>query len=568
MKKRPVRGAGKLRKRAEKRLVARPPVKAARHDVARVVHELEVHQIELEMQNEELRATRRHVEEVLDRQTKLFEHAPIGYVVLDQGGLIREANREAARMLGAARDGLLGRRIALFVADKDRVALADLLDEARARTDEGGPSSTIDVGLSTDGNQGPDVRFVASPLAGIERPVLLAIHDVTAHKRAEHALRGEIRSRDEFLAALSHELRNPLASIRTGLAVLARAEPGTGEARKATDVATRQADHLTKIVDELLDATRVSTGKIQLARAGTDLVELARTVVDDHRSMFQPRGIALESRLAPLPIWVHADATRLAQVLSNLLVNATKFTPRGGRVEVTLRAEGDRALLSVRDDGIGMEPELCDRIFTPFVQGPQPLDRTQGGLGLGLALVKGLVELHGGAVRARSTGPGCGAEFEVCLPIVDAPAPAVEPTPAAPVKGRRVLVIDDAVDNAEVLGDLLSVSGHKTQIAHDGPSGIAIGRVFRPDVVLCDIGLPGMDGYEVARKMRADPALRGAYLVALSGYARAEDRKRSAEAGFDDHLAKPASWDSIARVLARRSPGAAVGGTGSRSAVP
>jgi PAS domain S-box-containing protein len=564
-KKQTLPDAGELRKRAEVRLVARPPAKAP-YDAERLVCELQVHQIELEMQNEELLAARHKLEDALGRRTELFDQAPIGYVVLDARGSICEANLEASHMLGLPRDRLAGRRMGIFIAESDRLAVAELLDQVLATADAR-PPSTLDVVLSGDGSaDAQEVRLIASRLGGDAPGVMLAMNDVTARKRVERALQNEIRGRDDFLAALSHELRNPLASVRTSLALFARVKPGAREARKARDIATRQVDHLAKIVDDLLDATRVSIGRIELERSHRELGELLRAALDDHRFLFDERGIALEGELAPGPHWVNVDGTRLRQVFSNLLVNAMKFTPRGGRVDVRLRAERGEAVVSVRDDGIGMEPELCHRVFAPFFQGPQALDRTFGGVGLGLALVKGLVELHDGTVKASSRGPGRGSTFEVRLSIVPAPPVGVEvPRPIPSTERRRVLVIDDAVDNAELLGELLKVAGHEARIAHDGPSGLALGRAFRPEFVFCDIGLPGMDGYEVARKMRADATLRRAHLVALSGYALAEDRRRSAAAGFDHHLAKPASWESIVCVLARRTPAPAVG-RGSHSA--
>jgi two-component system CheB/CheR fusion protein len=541
-----------LRKRAEERLVARPPAKTAANDLGRLVHELQVHQIELEMQNEELVRAHLELEATLRRKTDLFDFAPIGYVVLDKQGAILEANFEAARMLGAPRGKLGGARLASFVIEAHRVPLADLLDEALVADEESRPRSMLDVELGVDeddGHDGHEVRLIASRLSGDEHRMLVAMHDVTARKRAERALQEEVRGRDQFLAALSHELRNPLASVRTSLEVFARVDPSAKEARKAMDTVNRQADHLTNIVDDLLDVTRVSTGKIQLERAATDLRTLVRTTVEDHRYQFEQRGIALDVGLAAEPLWVDADSMRLTQVFTNLLVNAMKFTPRGGHVAIHVRAE-NQAIVSVRDDGAGMAPELCERIFAPFVQGPQPLDRTLGGLGLGLAMVKGLVELHGGTVKARSRGPGHGSEFEVRLPIVQAPEVAAEPRPQVrSTVSRRVLVIDDNVENAEALGDLLTLAGHEVRIANDGPSGLTLAREFHPEVVFCDIGLPEMDGYEVAHRMRSDDALRDAYLVALSGYVRAEDRARSAEAGFDHHLAKPASWDAIERLV-------------------
>jgi two-component system CheB/CheR fusion protein len=544
-----------LRQLAEERLAdlaARAP-QAPPEDPRRLVHELEVHQVELEMQNEELQAARLEAEEGLQRYTELFDFAPIGYVVLDPGGTIREANLEVARMLGVARKDLLGRRFAVFVDPRQRAALAEFLEGVLARGGDGQASAILDADLPRESDGALEVRLIAVARTGATPGTLLAIHDITARRRAEAALREEGGRKDDFLAALSHELRNPLAPIRNSLSVVERVEPGGEEARKAMAILRRQVDHLVHIVDDLLDVTRIARNKVHLQREPLDLGGLVRRTMDDHLPEFEARGIALEGDIDPEPLWAEADGTRLAQVIGNLLANALKFTPRGGRVDVGLRREGNQAVLTVRDNGVGITPEICARIFEPFIQAPQTLDRSRGGLGLGLAMVKGLVELHGGMVDVTSGGPGLGCEFTVRLPLVAAPQAKAAPAPRAPTsQRRRVLVIEDTVDAADALCDLLALEGHDTRVAYDGPSGIAMARDFRPDVVFCDIGLPEMDGYEVARAMRADDALRGMYLVALSGYARPEDREHSAQAGFDCHLAKPPSTETLIRVIGER----------------
>ncbi|WP_242392421.1 hybrid sensor histidine kinase/response regulator [Anaeromyxobacter oryzisoli] len=381
--------------------------------------------------------------------------------------------------------------------------------------------------------------------------------DVTERKRTEERLREANerlreadRRKDEFLGVLSHELRNPLATIGTSVHLLERAAPDSPQAGRAKEVLRRQTEHLARLVDDLLDVTRVTRGKIQLHRRHLDLRAVARRTCDDHRALFESRGIALRIDTTPGAVWIDADATRISQVIGNLLQNAAKFTPAGGSVSVhTGVAEGD-AELRVRDDGVGMEPSEIDRMFQPFAQSERSLARTRGGLGLGLALVRGLVELHGGTVRAHSAGPGRGSEFVVRLPRV----PDSEATAASPAKGaaagRHVLVVEDNPDAAQSLGDLLELFGHRVALAHDGRTGIALARELRPDVVLCDIGLPDVSGYEVARALRADPSLRGTRLVALSGYAQPEDRDRAKEAGFDAHLAKPAPLERLEALIA------------------
>ncbi len=391
----------------------------------------------------------------------------------------------------------------------------------------------------------------------------VAVFDnITQRKQAEEALRKSEadlkeadRRKNEFLAMLSHELRNPLAPIRNSLTIMQRAVPGGDQARRAQQTIDRQTAHMTRLIDELLDVTRISRGKITLQRERLDLCDLVRRTAEDHRSLFAKEGVDLEVHTAAQPLWVDGDQTRLTQVLGNLLQNAAKFTARGGTASVSVeedRAAGE-ALVRVRDTGVGVSAEMLAHVFEPFEQADKTLDRSGGGLGLGLTLVKSLVELHGGRVEGRSGGEGTGAEFMVRLPLERrevepaSAGPSVEPRP---LRRQRVLVIEDNVDAAESLGDALKLDGYEVAVAFDGSQGIEKAREFGPDVVFCDIGLPGMDGYEVARAFRSDAALRGVLLAALTGYAGPEDQRRAAEAGFARHLAKPASLQALEEVIA------------------
>jgi signal transduction histidine kinase len=377
-----------------------------------------------------------------------------------------------------------------------------------------------------------------------------AFIDITDRKRAEDSLREASRRKDEFLGMLSHELRNPLAPISNSIYVLDHADPNGEPARRAATVIRRQVDHLTRLVDDLLDVTRIARGKVELRRQRTDLREVVRRSTEDHRSIIQDRGLRLEVALPDDRVWIDGDATRLAQVVGNLLQNAAKFTPAGGEVTVSLRPVGSAVEMSVRDTGVGIEPSLISQVFEPFVQGQRTLARTEGGLGLGLALVKGIVELHGGTVHAESGGSGQGTEFVLRLPIgelheeEDRSRPAV----ARSSRGRRVLVVDDNRDAAESLAEVVQMLGHRVEVAYDGPEAIAKARANPPDIVLCDIGLPGMTGYEVARILRAENG-NALEIFAVSGYAQPEDRRRAVASGFDGHLAKPPDHDEIARVL-------------------
>jgi PAS domain S-box-containing protein len=374
--------------------------------------------------------------------------------------------------------------------------------------------------------------------------------DIDGQKRAEDALKEGDRRKNEFLAVLSHELRNPLAPIQYSAYLLGRAEPGGQQSERARQVIERQVHHLTRLIDDLLDVTRIASGKIHLQTDRVDLGDLVRRTAEDHRSVFASEGVALHVSLEASPLFVIGDATRIAQAVGNLLGNAAKFTSRGGKVSLTLASEGTNAVIRVRDDGAGIRPELLDRVFDPFTQAEQTLDRSRGGLGLGLALVKGLVEMHGGRVEVHSAGEGEGAEFSAWLPLTAGPAEVAGPQARRTSKKRRVLVIEDNIDVAESLRDVLVTIGHEVAIAVSGPEGLEEAHRIRPDVILCDIGLPGFDGYEVARRMRADPALHAVGLVALSGYALPEDVERSKRAGFDRHVAKPPGIDVLEAALA------------------
>ncbi|WP_143140412.1 hybrid sensor histidine kinase/response regulator [Nannocystis exedens] len=370
------------------------------------------------------------------------------------------------------------------------------------------------------------------------------------HRALAEALREADRRKDEFLAMLSHELRNPLAPIKNSLYILSHAAPGSERARRAEEVIERQIEHMTRLIDDLLDVTRISRRKIQLRRTTVEMNELVRRTVEDHRSVFERSGVSLELALADRPAWVDGDPTRLSQIVGNLLQNAAKFTGPGGWARVSVAASETDVLVRVRDSGMGIEPDMLPLLFNPFTQADNTLDRSRGGLGLGLALVKGLVELHDGEVRAASEGPNRGSEFTVRLPAIAAPAgEAAASAPSSHASLGRILVIEDNLDAAETLKDALELGDHEVCLAHSGPEGLARVQTFRPDVVLCDIGLPGMDGYEVARAIRADPTQRATKLVALTGYASPDDRQRARDAGFDRHLGKPPDLDTLLQIL-------------------
>jgi two-component system CheB/CheR fusion protein len=407
--------------------------------------------------------------------------------------------------------------------------------------------------VSSDGSGG-GFRAVLTDITERKRTEKALQESEARYREAAEALAEADRNKNHFLAVLSHELRNPLAPIANSLYILDHAAPGGAQAHRALAVIGRQVGQLARLVDDLLDLTRISRNKIPLQRQRLELNQLVRRAIDDHSFRFEKNGVCIELALAPKPVFVNGDSNRLAQIVGNLLQNAAKFTGPGGHTRVSLDSGAEQAVVRVADTGVGMDPEMLPRLFQPFIQAETGLDRSKGGLGLGLALVKGLVDLHGGAITAHSPGLGQGAEFVVRLPLAldedaaDGPVRSRTPTPGG---RRRVLIIEDNVDAADSLREALELSEHEVEIAHDGPAGIDRARKYRPEVVFCDIGLPGMDGFDVARAFRADDALKGAYLVALSGYALPEDLQRASEAGFDQHLAKPTNLDTLERTLAR-----------------
>jgi signal transduction histidine kinase len=370
--------------------------------------------------------------------------------------------------------------------------------------------------------------------------------------KAERELREVNRLKDEFLAILAHELRNPLGPIRNAVELLRNLDPYAPQPQEsARQMIIRQTDHMVRLVDDLLDVSRISQGKIALRVAPVELGELLRSVLDTAADTAARRRHTLSAQLADTPLWVAGDAVRLAQITGNLLNNACKFTPLGGAIDVSLARDGGEALIRISDNGIGIPPGQIDSIFTLFAQAGHSADRVQDGLGIGLSLVKTLVDLHGGSVAARSDGTGHGSTFEIRLPLCAAPdaardAGAAPATPASHAAApRRVLVVDDSVDAADMVASLLSYCGHQVRTAHSGADALHQALAFRPQLVFLDIGLPDMPGTEVASAMRKLPELAGVRLVALSGYGQERDRHDALAAGFDQHLTKPATFEAL-----------------------
>jgi signal transduction histidine kinase/CheY-like chemotaxis protein len=368
---------------------------------------------------------------------------------------------------------------------------------------------------------------------------------------SEHSLRLADQRKDEFLATLGHELRNPLSPLLTAVHLLKTAGLADPVAMRVSAVMERQIRHLVRLVDDLLEVSRITRGKIEIRREDLDLAAIVQAAIDTIRPLLDASGHVLTVELPPESVTVHGDAVRLAQVLSNLLTNAAKYTDTGGRIDVRLRTEGDRAVVSVRDNGIGIAPEQLDAVFDMFTQVDRSNRRAQGGLGIGLTLVKSLVAMHGGRVEARSEGLGRGSEFIVELPVHQrsgAGAPP-SPPPVLPFPRRRILVVDDNLDAAETLGELLTALGSVVAVVHSGRDALTEMNAFEPDTVILDIGMPGMDGYEVARRIRSAPEHHDVLLVALTGWGQEHDQRRSTAAGFDYHVVKPPDIDQLRRIL-------------------
>ena len=369
-------------------------------------------------------------------------------------------------------------------------------------------------------------------------------------------LRGNDRRKDEFLAMLAHELRNPLAAIDNAVSLLGFPDLRREKIEWSIDVIGRHAKHLTRLIDDLLDVSRITRGKIQLRKTKIDACPVLDSAIESVRSLFEERQHRLTT-IFGTDLIVDADPTRLEQIVVNVLSNAAKYTETSGQIWFSARRENNEIVIRVRDTGVGITPEQLASVFEPFVQGDRSLERSAGGLGIGLTLVRKLTELHGGTVMARSEGPGKGSEFTVRLPAASQTvcmdsSPRAQPKPTTR-RAARVLVVDDNVDLARGLARLLEIHGHHVQIAHDGPAAVEKANEWRPEFLLLDIGLPGMDGYQVAALLRQDPNTKNAVIIGISGYGQEEDRSRSKRAGFDHHLVKPVSSSDLIRVLEHAS---------------
>ena len=555
-KNRPRPDAADLRRRAEEK--ARADEAQAREtlspkEAGRLLHELQVHQIELEMQNEELRRAQGELEASRARYFDLFDLAPVGYFTLSEQGLILEANLTGAGLLGVERRDLVKKPLTRFILPEDQ----DIYYRHRKQLFETGTPQVYDLRV---------LRADAAPFwARLETteaqdadgaPVCRAVmSDITARKQAEEKLAELDRRKDQFLAMLSHELRNPLAPILNAVQLLQLQKGENSVQQKALAIIERQVGQLTHLVGDLLEVSRAITGRIQLCQEQVAVSSIVERAVETARPLIDQRKHELTVSLPPDPIWLYADASRLEQVVTNLLTNAAKYTNEGGHIWLSAQQEGDKAVLRVRDTGLGIAPAFLPHVFDLFTQAQRSSDRSQGGLGIGLTLAKRLVEMHGGTIGVSST-LGQGSEFVVSLVVCPPGAMSLKtqppPTEIAKPTGPalRVLVVDDNVDAANVLKMLVEEAGHLVRMAHTGPTALAAALDYRPDVMLLDIGLPELDGFEVAKRIRQEPLLHDIVLVAMTGYRQAADRQRMQEAGFDHYLVKPADFEKVRQILA------------------
>jgi PAS domain S-box-containing protein len=491
------------------------------------------------------------------RYRRLFEAAKDGILILDtHHGRITDANPFMCQLLGYSHNDFMGKElweIGLF-SDKsaNEAAVRELQQNGYARYEH--------LPLESRRGQRVEVEVVANVYQEDHQPVIQCnIRDISERSRLEKRMKEQAaaladlhRRKDEFLAMLSHELRNPLAPISNAVQLLRLQENEDQLQQQARTIIERQVGQLKLLIDDLLEVSRITTGRIQLHQERVVVSGIVERALETARPLMKQHRHELTVTIPPQPIWLYADAARLEQVVVNLLTNATKYTDEGGHIWLTVEQEGDEAVLRVRDTGVGIAPELLPRIFDLFTQAERSLARSEGGLGIGLALVQRLVELHRGRVEAHSS-LGRGSEFVVRLPVVLTPAPP--PLPSTKTNkptdlSLRVLVVDDNVDSAESMAMVLRASRHEVRTIHDGPTALEAALDYRPDVVLLDIGLPKLDGYEVAKKLRQQLVLKNVVLVAMTGYGQESDRQRSREAGFNYHLVKPVDQKQLSEVLA------------------
>ncbi|WP_445263628.1 hybrid sensor histidine kinase/response regulator [Ramlibacter sp. PS4R-6] len=474
--------------------------------------------------------------------------------MLDEDGIVRSWNQGARAINGYEADEIIGKPLSTFYTPQDR--------------DAGKPDAELEAArlFGRVENEGWRVRkdgtvfWVNAVVSAIRAPdgkligFAKVTRDMTERRRLEELERSS-RRMNEFLAMLAHELRNPLAPIRNAVTVMQLEELPSPALRNCRDIIDRQLTHVTRLVDDLLDIGRISTGKVKLRLEVVRLGEVISRSVEAAKPLVESRRHQLEVDMPPEPVYVNADPTRLAQILQNLLVNAAKYTPDGGKIAVKVRSAEGFVMLSVTDNGRGISPDDLETIFELFRQAHTD-SPNESGLGIGLTLARSLAEMHGGTLEAKSAGPGQGSTFSVRLPAVETAGAEAFPASKPETEGRRVLVVDDNRDSADTTTAILRLLGNEVESAYSGSAAIDVGRHFRPNVVLLDIAMPGMDGFETLKRMRAMPGLPKLFAIAMTGYGTQEDKRRTLEAGFDAHLTKPVELDALVNLLNEARAGA------------
>ncbi|MEX0677439.1 MAG: ATP-binding protein [Pirellulales bacterium] len=467
-------------------------------------------------------------------------------------GIIQTWNAGAERLFGYSAAEAIGQSITLLIPQERHDEERSLLERLR-RGEHIEHLETVRV--AKDGRR-IDISLTASPILDARGNIVGAssvARDITHRKQAEAALREADRRKDEFLATLAHELRNPLAPIRNSLHILRMTARNDATAERVCEMMERQVNHMVRLVDDLMEVSRITRGVIELRKEETDLAAILSSAVETSKPLITAADHQLAITIPQEYIPLYGDAVRLGQIFTNLLNNAAKYTDRRGQIWLSARREGNEVVVSVRDSGIGISAPMLPKVFEMFMQADRSTNRSQGGLGIGLTLVKQLTEMHAGTVSVQSEGPGQGTEFIVRLPVAAVQPdrtkqPSVSQKPTS-LPQRRVLVVDDNEDSAASMGMLLNFLGTDVQVAHDGPTALAIIESYRPDVVLLDIGMPGMDGFEVARQVRQRVDFNNIMLIALTGWGQTEDRNRTRAAGFDHHLVKPADITALQSLL-------------------
>jgi signal transduction histidine kinase len=501
----------------------------------------------------------RNARQASQRRTAQFEtllgEAPLGVYLLDSQLRIREVNPTALPVFGDFPD-LIGADFAAVLRKLWPPAYAEevigIFEHTLATGERFHIPERIEKRADSGAIEAYEWQINRIPLPEGDFGVVCYFRDISSQVRTRMQLETADRQKDEFLAMLAHELRNPLAPIRTASELLKRTQQPDDRAQVAIDIVKRQVNHLTRLVDDLLDISRITRAHIELKRQNIPLADIVAQALETVEPMLQEKGHHVSTTVDLVPLVVNGDPARLVQCVANLLTNAIKYTDPHGQLRIESRAVGDDAVLSVADNGTGIAADLLPHIFDLFVQSQRTLDRSQGGLGIGLSVVKRLIEMHGGSVAASSPGVGQGATFTIRLPRATRVGSAVQDAGAPRVAPRRTLVVDDNHDAAESLAMLLSLDGHEVDAVFTPQQALERAETFRPEVMLLDIGLPGMDGYEVARRLRAMSGGQKIRLIALTGYGQQEDRQRALAAGFDDHLVKPVDHGKLAAALERR----------------